>query len=95
LQVNQGFCASLRIPVRVDYAEPFTGSDFAGWDAEYRRNVFVEEIRWPESSAVRGGEDFGDEAFSLLQDPWRDDNLTNLLGDFSRWEPIALPANLD
>jgi hypothetical protein len=94
LQVNHGFTASLRIPVQVDYAAPFSGSDFAGWDEEYRRNVSIEEIRWPESSAVRGGEEFGDDDFFLLQDPWRDVNLTDLFGEVHRWEPIALPASL-
>jgi hypothetical protein len=57
--------------------------------------VSVEEIRWPDSSALRGGEEFGDDDFSPLQDPRRDDNLTDLFGEFNRWEPIALPANLD
>jgi proteasome lid subunit RPN8/RPN11 len=93
LQLNHGFSASLGIPIEIDYTTPFAGSDFAGWNQEYDRNVTVEEIRWPDWKTLPHQDDFGDEAFGKLQDAGRDDNLADLLGDFSRWEPIALSAN--
>jgi hypothetical protein len=38
--------ASLRIPVEVDFADPFEGSDFPAWEQEYERCVQAIEEKW-------------------------------------------------
>jgi hypothetical protein len=39
LRFNVGPNAEMLIPVEVDYSQPFSGSDYAAWTAEYEANV--------------------------------------------------------
>jgi hypothetical protein len=39
LRFNVGPNAEMLIPVEVDYSQPFAGSDYAAWTAEYEANV--------------------------------------------------------
>lgn len=42
LSFHVGPGGSLRIPVRVDYGQPFDGADWAAWQAEFDRHVVPE-----------------------------------------------------
>ena len=43
LRFNVGPKAEARIPVEVDYGQPFSGSDHATWGREYEQNVRMDE----------------------------------------------------
>jgi hypothetical protein len=45
LRFNVGPNAEMLIPVEVDYSQPFAGSDYAAWTAEYEANVNEEATR--------------------------------------------------
>ena len=45
LRFGVGPSAEMLIPVEVDYTQPFAGSDYAAWTAEYEANVVQEEAR--------------------------------------------------
>ena len=48
LRFNVGPGGDVRIPVEVDYSQPFAPSDFDAWDAEYKLNVkAMRERLWP------------------------------------------------
>jgi len=46
LRFNVGPKASLQIPVSIDYMQPFMGSDFDSWEAEYKANVTVKTYEY-------------------------------------------------
>jgi len=46
LRFNVGPGGDLLIPVRVEYARPFPGSDHEGWEREYERNICAEPLTW-------------------------------------------------
>jgi len=49
LRFNVGPGGDVRIPVAVDYSQPFDASDFDAWDAEYKANIKAgREHFWPE-----------------------------------------------
>ena len=49
LRFNVGPGGDVRIPVEVDYSQPFAPSDFDAWEAEYKANVkAVRERFWPD-----------------------------------------------
>ena len=48
LRFNVGPGGDVRIPVEVDYSQPFASSDFDAWQAEYKANVKARRERlWP------------------------------------------------
>jgi len=46
LRFNVGPKASLQIPVSIDYTQPFMGSDFDSWEAEYKANVATKQYEY-------------------------------------------------
>jgi len=49
LRFNVGPGGDVRIPVEVDYSQPFAPSDFDAWEAEYKANVkAMRERFWPD-----------------------------------------------
>ncbi len=68
--------ADVNLPVEIEYDQPFAGSDFSAWQAEYEKNVRVpppepELIKRPTTSALQSDEldlDHG----GWWRDSWRD-----------------------
>jgi hypothetical protein len=56
LRFNVGPQGSILIPVRVDYAAPFAGSDHAAWEREYLANICPEPLTF----GTFGGDLFAD-----------------------------------
>lgn len=56
LRFNVGPKASLQIPVSIDYTQPFMGSDFDGWEAEYKANVATKTHAYGNYYAYTGTE---------------------------------------
>ncbi len=61
LRYNVGPGADVNLPVEVEYSQPFAGSDFTAWQAEYEKNVRVpppepELIKVPNASAQQVNE---------------------------------------
>jgi len=49
LRFNVGPGGDLRIPVEIDYGQPFSPSDFEAWGVEYKANIKARQERfWPE-----------------------------------------------
>lgn len=44
LRFNAGLEGELLLPVEIDYAQPFSGTDYASWEEEYKKHIFQESM---------------------------------------------------